>query len=129
MEKVFSQGSRNLEWSVKVPRLLRLLSAVSLILLIFLFPPFPASADQISWQTLYSENFEDGTADCWGLDTRWQVEQDDSNYVLSGTGHTTSSLLSGANWTDYRFSLKVKLISEGGLPARDSATAGMSDLE
>jgi hypothetical protein len=61
---------------VKVSRLLRLLSAASLILLIVLFPPFPASADQISWTKIYEENFEDGSADCWSLDTGWGVELD-----------------------------------------------------
>jgi hypothetical protein len=49
MEKVFSPGNKNLELSVKVPRLLRLLSAALLILLIVLLPPIPASADQASW--------------------------------------------------------------------------------
>jgi len=108
MEKVSLSDCRNFSLSITVKKLLRFLPLFSLILFInFLFLPLSASADQTSWQTLYSENFEDGTADCWGLDTGWSVELDGTDHVLSGTGHVWASLLTGAAWTDYRFSLSV----------------------
>jgi len=89
-----------------LPLLLVLLTTASI-------PSFQTVNAQTTWQTLYQDDFEDGTAGCWNLDAGWEVDLDGTNHVLSGTGHTTSSLLTGANWTDYRFSLKVKLILEG----------------
>jgi len=110
---MFLPGKERSGFFRKILKAIRLCSVFSLILLKTLFVNFlPAGADQASWQTLYQENFEDGSADCWSLETGWQVEQDGGNYVLSGTGHNWSTLLVGSNWTDYRFTLQVKLIND-----------------
>jgi len=67
---------------------------------------------QMGWTTLFEDNFEDGNANGWQLDAGWQVEREGSNYVLSGSGHSWARLSAGHNWTDYRFSLRIKLIQE-----------------
>ncbi len=59
---------------------------------------------------LFEDDFEDGDADGWRLDPTWAVEQEDGNYVLSGSGHTWAGLAEERNWTDYSFEVRVKLI-------------------
>jgi len=88
-----------------------LLSFLLLEITISLYSPKKVQAQE-GWTTLFQDNFEDGNATGWQLDPGWQVEQEGSNYVLSGSGHNWARLNTGSNWTDYRFSLQVKLIQE-----------------
>ena len=37
---------------------------------------------------LFQDDFEDGNADDWNLAERWMVEDDNGNFVLSGTQHS-----------------------------------------
>ncbi len=65
---------------------------------------------QEGWTVLFQDNFEDSNANEWQLDAGWEVEHEDKNYVLSGSGHTWATLNTEHNWTDYSFKAKVKLI-------------------
>ncbi len=65
---------------------------------------------QEGWTVLFQDNFEDGNANEWQLDAGWEIEEEDGNYVLSGSGHTWATLNAEHNWTDYSFKIKVKLI-------------------
>jgi len=93
---------------------LRLFLSFSLLLGIttsfFIFPQITLA--QEGWKTLFQDNLESGNADHWRLDSGWQIEQEDSNFILSGSGHNWARVNTGSNWTDYRFSLQVKLIQE-----------------
>jgi len=91
-----------------------LLSFLLLEITISLYSPKKVQAQE-GWTTLFQDNFEDGNANGWQLDPGWQVEQEGSNYILSGSGHNWARVYgnTGSNWTDYRFSLRVKLINEG----------------
>ena len=94
---------------------LRLFLSFSLLLGIttsfFIFPQI--TLPQEGWKTLFQDNLESGNADHWRLDSGWQIEQEDSNFILSGSGHNWARVNTGSNWTDYRFSSRVKLINEG----------------
>lgn len=68
------------------------------------------------WKVLFSDDFEDGNADGWDLESGWSVEKENSNYVLNADHHgfnKWAKLKKGKEWTDYMFRCKVKLI-EGG---------------
>jgi photosystem II stability/assembly factor-like uncharacterized protein len=59
---------------------------------------------------LYGEDFEDGLARGWDLDTGWEVSQQGGNFVLHGQGHRWANLSQGRNWTDYAFKFRLKLL-------------------
>ncbi len=61
----------------------------------------------------FNDDFTDGNADNWELDSGWSVAKDDTNYVLQGTGHKFARAGS-EGWSDYTFESRVKLV-EGGL--------------
>jgi len=90
------------------------LTLVSLLLLSTISSSaFPqATQAQEGWTTLFEDDFEDGNADGWQLETGWGVELEGSNHILSGSGHSWAQPTAGHNWTDYRFSLRIKLIQE-----------------
>ncbi len=54
---------------------------------------------------LLQDGFDDGDADGWQLETGWQVEEDESNYVLSGSGHSFARV----DFRAHNYSLQVKL--------------------
>ena len=60
----------------------------------------------------FKDDFEDGNADGWQLESGWGVTQDNGNYVLQGIGHKWARAGS-ESWTDYTFETKIKLV-EGG---------------
>lgn len=60
--------------------------------------------------TLFTDDFESGT-DGWNLDSNWSVVTEGSNHVLDGSSHAWASLITGQNWSDYTFTVKVKMIS------------------
>lgn len=60
----------------------------------------------------FEDNFEDGNANGWNLESGWSIINDMGNYVLQGTEHKWAS--AGLDsWTDYTFETKVKLIEDG----------------
>lgn len=69
-------------------------------------------ADPAGWQTLFREDFEhgDGAWNTSGNSAVWLVEDDAGSAVYSGSGHTMT-LPSAGPWRDFRFHLRVKLIS------------------
>jgi len=79
---------------------------------------FPASLRaQDDWVVLFTDNFENGTAENWRMDAPlmgngWSVELDGGNYVLNGSGFTWAQLMNdiGADWTDYSFKARIKLL-------------------
>jgi ABC-type multidrug transport system permease subunit len=59
----------------------------------------------------FSEDFEDGNADGWSLDTGWEVKLEGGNYVLSGTGDRWSQAKPEVDgWFDYTLESRVKLL-------------------
>jgi len=98
-----------------------LLSFLLLEITISLYSPKKVQAQE-GWTTLFQDNFEDGITNEWYFinantgqpsPTPWPIEKDSNDFVLSGSGHSWAELRIGQNWTDYRFSLQVKLIQEG----------------
>ncbi|PWB55677.1 MAG: hypothetical protein C3F13_03095 [Anaerolineales bacterium] len=67
--------------------------------------PYLASAQSVAYQ----ENFEDGQAQGWELESGWQVITDDANYVLAGQGHFWARSNQQFD-DDYRLSFRLKLI-------------------
>jgi uncharacterized protein (TIGR03437 family) len=72
-------------------------------------------ADPAGWQTLFSDDFEHGDG-AWNTlgDTpaapTWKVEDDAGSAVYSASGHVMTTPSAGP-WRDYRFHLRVKVIS------------------
>lgn len=72
-------------------------------------------ADPAGWQALFREDFEhgDGAWNSWGdtLTTPiWAVEDDAGSAVYSASSHTMTATPAGP-WRDFRFHLRVKVIS------------------
>ncbi|MBM3152817.1 MAG: hypothetical protein FJZ96_11570 [Chloroflexi bacterium] len=86
---------------------LRIVSTVAalFVLLALLLPPGSVRAQAYDYQ----EDFEDGLAQGWELESGWRVTLDGSNRVLSGQGHTWAR--SNQSFTgDMRLSFRVKLL-------------------
>ncbi len=62
---------------------------------------------------LFCENFENGQAQDWKLDTAWRVEESGGDHFLSGSGHKWATL-DNHSWSDYRVQFRVRLL-QGGL--------------
>jgi len=60
----------------------------------------------------FNDDFEDGNADGWELESGWSVAEDNGNFVLQGIGHKMAGV-GLKSWTDYTFECKVKLIAGG----------------
>jgi photosystem II stability/assembly factor-like uncharacterized protein len=86
-------------------------SATLLVLVVLLTAdsPPPLFSQATAEVLLYSEDFEDGEAQSWHLDSGWQVETDDGNYVLAGQGHQWAQY-AGDAWGDYRVHFRLKLL-------------------
>jgi hypothetical protein len=90
-------------WAVVALGGLAVVAIVAAVVLLDLMPPRP-----------FYDDFEDGKANDWDLQTGWSVELEGSNYVLSGSGPDTfATLESGSNWTDYSLKTKIMLIDGG----------------
>lgn len=64
---------------------------------------------------LFSDDFEDGTADDWELETGWRIELEGGNHVLSGKGHSWARPVRSEGWgTITSFETRIKRI-EGGV--------------
>jgi len=74
--------------------------------------PAPVQTGQAphAWTTLFQDDFEDGDANDWQLNTGWEIELEGSNHVLSGAGYTSAILTTGHEWADYRFKTRIKLV-------------------
>jgi hypothetical protein len=65
-----------------------------------------------SVQTItYQEDFEDGQAQDWTLESGWQVIQVEGNYVLAGQGHSWARY--AKLYDDYRLSFRLMLVKGG----------------
>jgi len=89
-------------------------SALALLVLLFVPRGEPASSAPTPSETvLYQENFEDGQAHDWELESGWAIVQDSAgNRVLRGQGHSWARYF-GDGWADYTLKLRVKLIKGG----------------
>ena len=58
----------------------------------------------------YCENFNDGLAQDWQLDPGWSIQNDGSNQVLGGRGHTFATLWK-YSWSDYQVGFRLRLFS------------------
>ena len=58
---------------------------------------------------LYTEDFEDGLAQIWALETGWQVSKEDGNTVLLGRDHRWANFNEGSEWTNYTFKFRLKV--------------------
>ena len=62
-------------------------------------------------QLNYQENFEDGAAQDWELQSGWTVEQEPGgNWALRGQ-NADWAIYRGGEWADFTFTLRAKLIS------------------
>lgn len=90
----------------RIPRTLSL----SLPLVLLLTQPTFAQTNE---EVYFFDDFEYGNADGWELGPGWQVEDDDGNYVLSGSGQNWPPTLRGEyTWRNYSLKAKIKLITE-----------------
>ncbi len=96
------------------------LKAITTFTIIAVFTLLPFSqilSAQEDWVSFFQDDFEDGDTDCWkfsdgeSLAETWQIEEENGNNILSGSDHTWANICIGNEWTDYSFSIKVKLIS------------------
>ncbi len=62
-------------------------------------------------ELLYSEDFEDGLAQDWGLGAGWQVSEEDGNTVLLGRDLNSATFWEGSDWTNYAFKFRLKVRS------------------
>jgi photosystem II stability/assembly factor-like uncharacterized protein len=69
----------------------------------------PGIAQTPGESLLYQEDFQDGRASGWDLNTGWEVVQDGDNYVLAGQGHAWANPPT-QNAADFRLLLRVKLL-------------------
>ncbi len=70
-----------------------------------------SEAFEIKESLNFFDDFEDGNADGWELESGWQVEKDGDNFVLSGSYPNHSSARRGKNtWENYSFKARIKLI-------------------
>jgi photosystem II stability/assembly factor-like uncharacterized protein len=60
--------------------------------------------------TLFSDNFNELGGD-WNLDSNWTIYEEVGNPVLDGNGHAWATLIGGENWSDYNFSVDVKMMT------------------
>ena len=58
---------------------------------------------------LYTEDFEDGLAQNWALETGWQVSREDGNTILLGRDHRWANFNEGSQWTNYAFMFRLKV--------------------
>jgi len=65
----------------------------------------------IEWPP-FADDFEDGNADEWDLESGWSIIQKDDDYILNGVGHKWANTGS-VNWGDYTFETDIKLIQGG----------------
>ena len=63
---------------------------------------------------LFSDDFEDGTADDWELETGWGIELENGNHVLSGKGHSWARpVRSEGGGTITSFETRIKRLKGG----------------
>jgi len=102
----------------------RRLISITLLVLAFISLRFTASVAEGNEEHTYlifEDDFEGGKAEDWAMNipkdapsgSRWSVELDDDNYVLSGRGHTWAEV-GDLEWTNYTLEVKVKFVTPGG---------------
>ena len=76
--------------------------------------PEPERVEEIlnapQYDQLFMENFEEGTSN-WNLDSNWTIYEEAGNPALDGSSHAWATLIGGENWSDYDYSVDVKMIS------------------
>ncbi len=80
-----------------------------------------SAGEQEHVYVVFEDNFEDGNADGWEITippnapsgSRWAVELDDGNHVLSEAGEVWAEA-GDYLWTNYTFEVKVKFIVDAG---------------
>ena len=55
--------------------------------------------------TLFFDDFENGTTEKWNLHPMWNLNLAEENYYLTGKEHTWANIREGYTWTDYTLSL------------------------
>jgi len=61
---------------------------------------------------LFQDDFEDGNADGWALETGWDISREGDNHILTGREHSFARPdVSG--WSDYAIEAKFKLVKGG----------------
>jgi len=83
-------------------------------------PSFAEEKEEHAY-VIFEDDFEDGYAEDWTMNipedapsgSRWSIELDDDNYVLSGRGHTWAEV-GDLEWANYTFELKIKFVTPGG---------------
>jgi hypothetical protein len=73
--------------------------------------PSPTSTEIPEELILYEEDFEDGVTTGWDVKKGvWQVvEMNDGNHVYQATGSWAEAYIGTPNWSDYAFSLKMRV--------------------
>lgn len=59
-------------------------------------------------EILYSQDFNDGSAEEWGLDPGWSIGPSEGGFALQGNGHSWAVLEEGS-WGDYFLQFRVNL--------------------
>jgi len=97
---------------------------ISLLAVLFISsgsaPSFAEEKEEHTY-VIFEDDFEDGYSEDWMMNipedappgSRWSIELDNNNYVLSGRGHTWAEV-GDPEWANYTFELKIKFVTEGG---------------
>ncbi len=81
--------------------------------LILLFFSFLIMVSDCFGETiLFQDDFGSGNADRWQLEAGWKLENDNGNFVLSGSTHSWARI-GNYYWLDFRLKTKVKLVDPG----------------
>jgi len=63
---------------------------------------------------LFSDDFEDGTADDWELEAGWEIESENGNHILIGKGHSWARPIRSEGWgTITSFETRIKRLKGG----------------
>lgn len=79
-----------------------------LFILGLMFGTFPVSAQENPPAPVYQEDFEDGEAQGWDLNSGWGIIQDGNNHVLAGKGHFWA--YSNISYDDYKLTFRIKVL-------------------
>lgn len=78
----------------------------------------------ISGVVLFQDDFQDGQADGWSINSAWNVQQNGDMYTLRADGDGGAWVTNGGNWQNYIFRVGVRLESGSFLMSMNLTQSG-----
>ena len=72
-----------------------------------------SSTGKQDWTILFQDDFDSGTTEKWELETGWDLEFHEGNFVLGGSGRRWARLRGDHDWTDYSAKFRMKIVRGG----------------